>query len=326
MANPFTNASQYRPFDNFEAHAGLYRFSSGKLIRAMAPLAERRAAKLVYDAGCGTGNSTLQALKAFPKAHVVGVDSSKDMLRYARVKFGLEPSEGLVGELMGGADIRLGDTKLAVFLMGFVREASPFAKRVGLVEADLMKFKGEPADAVVGSHILHWLEPQEDAAGRFAEMVRPGGCIGFSSSMSFYVPVKHRVETSSYLYHPFTMHYLDILSGLIEKETGKAVHAPAPKEKKNPHETIALFESNGFKAVGYLEVPLPKLSPEMLLAYNLRAVPAHLGMFKESGLPDDAQARLITEAIQETLRLHMGLLPLEGVLSDTNPMFIFRRK
>jgi hypothetical protein len=207
-----------------------------------------------------------------------------------------------------------------------MQKASPFAGRIRLVEADLMKFNGEPADAIVGSHILHWLRPQEEVPKVFAALLREGGCVGFSSSMSFYKPLYCKVEQSAFHYHPFVLHYFDILAKLIERETGKTAHAPKAAEKKHPYETVALFESNGFEAVKYIEVAVPKLPPEVLLGYNMRAVPAHLGMFEGSGLPEEAQGRLITEAIQETLRSHMKLLPSEGVPLDTNPMFIFVKK
>ena len=45
------------------------------------PLAEPR---LIYDLGCGPGNSTALLAKAYPGAEIIGVDSSPDMLAAAR--------------------------------------------------------------------------------------------------------------------------------------------------------------------------------------------------------------------------------------------------
>jgi trans-aconitate 2-methyltransferase len=40
--------------------------------------------QIVYDLGCGPGNSTELLARAFPKARIVGIDSSEDMLAAAR--------------------------------------------------------------------------------------------------------------------------------------------------------------------------------------------------------------------------------------------------
>lgn len=48
---------------------------------AQVPL---QCARRVIDLGCGPGNSTELLVKRYPQAHVIGVDSSPDMLRQAR--------------------------------------------------------------------------------------------------------------------------------------------------------------------------------------------------------------------------------------------------
>jgi trans-aconitate 2-methyltransferase len=50
---------------------------------AQVPLA---TASLVYDLGCGPGNSTAPLIKAFPQATVIGIDSSPAMLARAKAK------------------------------------------------------------------------------------------------------------------------------------------------------------------------------------------------------------------------------------------------
>ena len=49
---------------------------------AQVPLKE---AKLVYDLGCGPGNSTELLVEAFPQAQIIGVDNSPEMLTKARM-------------------------------------------------------------------------------------------------------------------------------------------------------------------------------------------------------------------------------------------------
>ena len=44
--------------------------------------------QIVYDLGCGPGNSTELLAQAFPKARIVGIDSSQDMLAAARKRVG----------------------------------------------------------------------------------------------------------------------------------------------------------------------------------------------------------------------------------------------
>ena len=56
-------------------------------------------AKLIYDLGCGPGNSTELLVEAFPTARVVGLDSSPEMLTKARTI--LSQTEFLRADLTG---------------------------------------------------------------------------------------------------------------------------------------------------------------------------------------------------------------------------------
>jgi trans-aconitate 2-methyltransferase len=53
--------------------------------------------RLVYDLGCGPGNSTELLIERFPQARVVGIDSSPDML--ARARRSLPKAEFVEGDL-----------------------------------------------------------------------------------------------------------------------------------------------------------------------------------------------------------------------------------
>ena len=57
------------------------RTRAARDLLAQIPLQEP---KLIYDLGCGPGNSTELLVAAYPKARVLGVDSSPEMLKKAR--------------------------------------------------------------------------------------------------------------------------------------------------------------------------------------------------------------------------------------------------
>ena len=67
--------------------------------------------EIVYDLGCGPGNSTELLARTFPHARIVGIDSSEDMLAAARQRvsgatFCRAARRGLAPLREGGPDLR----------------------------------------------------------------------------------------------------------------------------------------------------------------------------------------------------------------------------
>jgi ubiquinone/menaquinone biosynthesis C-methylase UbiE len=126
-----------------------YAGASNEDARFFAKLLARRRPRRVLEFACGSGRVTFTLAKALPKAEIVGVDASPEMLDQAwRVREAAEPS---------------------------VRD------RVTLVEGDMRDWPGtgEPFDAVViaccsVSHLLTLHDRRRTWANAF-RLLRPGG-------------------------------------------------------------------------------------------------------------------------------------------------------
>jgi trans-aconitate 2-methyltransferase len=96
------------------------------------------APRRVIDLGCGPGNSTELLIERFPRAEVIGVDSSPDMLRQAR-------------------------------------ERLPQCK---FVEADLSAWTPEPGtDLLFGNAIFHWVPDHPKVLSRLLHALGGGGVL-----------------------------------------------------------------------------------------------------------------------------------------------------
>ena len=120
------NASQYLRFED-------ERTRPARDLLAQVPL---RRVHTAVDLGCGPGNSTELLVDRYPDATVIGLDSSKDMLRQARERL----------------------------------------PRCVFIEADLATWTPqEPADLLFANAVFQWVPEHQKAMGRIIEGSPQGG-------------------------------------------------------------------------------------------------------------------------------------------------------
>lgn len=109
-------------------------------------------AERVVDLGCGPGNSTALLRERFPRAALVGIDNSAEMLARARV------------DLPG----------------------------VSFLQADVADFRPElPQDLLFANAVLHWLPAHETLVPALFAQLRAGGVLAFQVPCNFEEP-SHR--------------------------------------------------------------------------------------------------------------------------------------
>jgi trans-aconitate 2-methyltransferase len=114
----------------------------------------------VVDLGCGTGSLTRTLADRWPRARVVGVDNSADMLKKA------EP----------------------VAIPG----------RLDFVQADLNDWSPTtPLDLIVSNAAFHWMPDHEPLFARLAKTIAPGGMMAVQMPHRFQTPSQHAVEQTS---------------------------------------------------------------------------------------------------------------------------------
>jgi trans-aconitate 2-methyltransferase len=106
--------------------------------------------KEIVDLGCGPGTATVHLLKRWPDAHVVGIDSSPDMIAHAR------PLE---------------------------------SDRLEFRHGDLRHWQADRAvDVLLTSATLQWVPDHEALFPRFIASVAPGGVFAFQVPANFWAP------------------------------------------------------------------------------------------------------------------------------------------
>jgi len=122
------NARQYLKFED-------ERTRPPRDLLAQVP---QRQPRVVVDLGCGPGNSTELLVERHPDATVIGLDSSKDMLREARHRL----------------------------------------PRYRFIEADLASWiPQEPVDLLFANAVFQWIPDHQMAMKRLIEALPPGGVL-----------------------------------------------------------------------------------------------------------------------------------------------------
>ena len=104
---------------------------------------------IVYDLGCGPGNSTILLKNRWPEASITGLDNSPDMLAQAEKDH---------PELLWA-------------------------------EADLADWSAPvPADVLFSNAVLHWLDEHESRFPRLMQSLKPGGVLAVQMPGNFAAP------------------------------------------------------------------------------------------------------------------------------------------
>jgi trans-aconitate 2-methyltransferase len=105
----------------------------------------------IVDLGCGPGTATVHLLERWPDAHVIGVDSSPEMIAHARPL-----------EAPGRLEFR---------------------------QADLRQWEPErPVDVLVSNATLQWVPDHDALFPRFLGSLSPGGVFAFQVPANFWAP------------------------------------------------------------------------------------------------------------------------------------------
>jgi len=96
----------------------------------------------ILDAGCGSGRVTAELLKAFPKAKVVALDASGNMVQEAR------------------------------------KTLASFGNRVIVEQVDLLDLSNEETvDVVFSTAVFHWIKDHDRLFANLFRALRPGGLL-----------------------------------------------------------------------------------------------------------------------------------------------------
>jgi trans-aconitate 2-methyltransferase len=138
---------------------GQYLNFAGERSRPFFDLAGRIGATdpaFVVDLGCGPGQLTASLAERWPKAEVLGVDSSAEMIDAAqRAGYGGGALEGRLS-----------------FAIGDVRDWQP----------------GRPVDVIISNAVLLWVPGHEELLPRWADWLTPGGWLAFQMPGNFDQP------------------------------------------------------------------------------------------------------------------------------------------
>lgn len=105
--------------------------------------------KLVYDLGCGPGNSTILLQQRWPHARIIGIDSSQDMLKEAKATY---------------SDLE--------FTLGDIAHFAPLEK----------------PDCIFANASLQWVSDHEALIPRLLGLLKPQGILAIQMPNNFHYP------------------------------------------------------------------------------------------------------------------------------------------
>lgn len=151
-----------------------YLAFSGPRQRAALDLLDRIPpieAERIYDLGCGTGHVTQVIAQRWPKARVVGLDNSIDMLDMARdhERRTRDAAPPDAPDANGDAD------------------ADETPADIEWQLADIGAWKAsEPVDLIYSNAALHWLPDHATLVPHLVDQLRPGGVLAMQMPLSWY--------------------------------------------------------------------------------------------------------------------------------------------
>ncbi len=192
------------------------RTRAARDLLAQVPLTEPR---LVYDLGCGPGNSTGLLVERYPQARIIGVDSSPEMLKKARATY--PHAQFIEGDL---ATWQLGDAADLLFanaVFHWVPDHMQVLKRLlgslpkgGVLALQMPDNLDEPSHAAMRETAL---------AGNWAQKLKRLGQVRdqLPSPQAYYNELKPGAARID-IWHTIYNHQLDGAQGIVEwvKGTG----------------------------------------------------------------------------------------------------------
>lgn len=124
----------------------------------------------VADIGCGPGELTVDLCRRWPKADVIGVDSSAEMIAAAQEVLAAAPSGASGGGAVGGGALRLR------FERADARDWEPAG----------------PVDVLVSNAMLQWVPDHESLLVKWVDFLSDGGWLAFQAPANHDEPA-HRL-------------------------------------------------------------------------------------------------------------------------------------
>ncbi|KTD55694.1 trans-aconitate methyltransferase [Legionella santicrucis] len=134
--------------------------------------------KIVYDLGCGPGNSSILLKQRWPSAEIIGIDSSADMLNKARSTY---------------ADIE--------FIQGDIAHFSP----------------PEKIDCIFANASLQWLSEHRSLIPKLLGLLNSGGILAIQMPNNFHLPTHQVIIKLLQTHHEWRPFLKQLIYGELSK-------------------------------------------------------------------------------------------------------------